>query len=69
VRRVQIVRAEKLQPGDMVALPHVTFTVQHVYKGGGRVSVITLAGFPVDLDVSQVVSVLRGMSEKLSRTA
>ncbi len=68
MRRVQIVRAGKLKPGDTVALPHATFTVQHVYKGGGRVSVITLAGFPVDLDAAELVNVLLGMAGKLSRT-
>lgn len=60
--RMLLVRVSLVRIGDVVALPHISFSVQHVYKGGGRVSLITDKGFPLDFDSSQIVSVLRGRS-------
>lgn len=67
--RMLLVRVSLVRVGDLVALPHVAFSVQQVYKGGGRVSLVTDKGFPLDFDSSQIVSVLRRTSGKLSRTA
>lgn len=54
-----MVRASLVRVGDVVSLPHVSFRVQHVYKGGGRLTFITDGGFPLDVDPSTIFSVLR----------
>lgn len=59
MRRFALLRASLVRVGDLVALPHAAFRVQHVYKGAGRLSFITDAGFPVDIEPSAVVKVLR----------
>lgn len=58
-KRLVKLRASAVRPGDTVHLGRAVFRVQHVYKGGGRLSFITSGGFPVDIDPSLVVLVLR----------
>lgn len=58
-RRLVTVRASAVRAGDVVKLERVSFLVQRVLKGRGRLSFITDAGFPVDIEPYSVVSVLR----------
>lgn len=58
-RRLVTVRASLVRVGDVVTLPHTSFKVRHIYKGGGRLTFITDGGFPVDVDPYTVFSVLR----------
>lgn len=58
-KRLVMVQASRVKVGDTVTLPHVSFRVQRVYKGGGRLSFITDGGFPLDLDPYSMVAVLR----------
>lgn len=58
-KRLVMVEASRVKVGDVVTLPHMTFRVRHIYKGGGRLSFITDAGFPLDVDPYAVFAVLR----------
>lgn len=59
MRRMQLIRAALVRVGDWVSMPSASFRVQHVYRGGGRLSFVTEAGYPVDVDPSIIVAVLR----------
>lgn len=56
---VQVIRVSSVRPGDVLRLALVVVKVQAVRKGGGRVSVITDRGMPVDFEDYEVVTVLR----------
>lgn len=60
--RLIVVRASLVRVGDVVALPHASFKVRHIYSGGGRLTFITDRGFPVDIDPYGVLSVMRRVS-------
>lgn len=64
MNRAFLIRVCLVRVGDLVSLPHVAFSVQQVYKGGGRVSLVTDRGFPVDFDAAEVVSVIRRAGAK-----
>lgn len=59
MRRVGQVRASALRVGDVVKLPLVSVIVQAVHVAKNRVSIITEAGYPVDFEGCEVLTVLR----------
>ena len=58
-KRLVRVRASAVRVGDVVHLGHAVIRVQHIYKGGGRLSFITDGGFPLDVEPSSALNVLR----------